>query len=40
VPVLETLPSFGRTLLTGVGVDKATIDTEVIGGTVISAALA
>jgi hypothetical protein len=40
VPVLQTLPSFGRTLLTGVGVDKATIDAELIGGTAIGAALA
>jgi hypothetical protein len=40
VPALETLPSFGRTLLTSVGVDKATIDAEIIGGTTIGAALA
>jgi hypothetical protein len=40
VTALETLPSFGRTLLTAVGVDKATIDTELIGGTVVGAALA
>jgi hypothetical protein len=40
VPVLETLPSFGRTLLTAVGVDNATIDTELIGGTAIAGALA
>jgi hypothetical protein len=39
VPVLETLSSFGRTLLTAVGVDKATIDTEFIGGTTIAGAL-
>ena len=40
IPVLQTLPSFGRTLLTAVGVDKATIDTQFIGGTAIPAALA
>jgi hypothetical protein len=40
IPVLETLPSFGRTLLTAVGVDKAAIDAVIIGGTVVSPALA
>ncbi|HEX4404740.1 MAG TPA: hypothetical protein VH560_07920 [Polyangia bacterium] len=40
VPVLETLPSFGRTLLTAVGVDAAIIDTELIGGKAIASALA
>ena len=40
VPALETLPSFGRTLLTAVGVDMAVIDTEFIGGTVIAGSLA
>ena len=37
---LQTLPSYGRTLLSAVGVDKATLDAEIIGGTVVSAALA
>ncbi|HVU49780.1 MAG TPA: hypothetical protein VHL80_03780 [Polyangia bacterium] len=36
---LETLPSFGRTLLSAVGVDKATLDAQIMGGTVIGAAL-
>ena len=40
VPVLQTLPSYGRTLLSAVGVDKPTLDAAIIGGTVISAALA
>ena len=40
VQAIETLPSFGRTLLTAVGVDKATVDAEIIGGAVIGAALA
>jgi hypothetical protein len=40
VPASATLPSFGRTLLTAVGVDKATIDAEIIGGTTIGPALA
>jgi hypothetical protein len=40
VPALATLPSFGRTLLTAVGVDAATIDAEIIGGTTIPAAMA
>ena len=40
IPVTETLQSLGRTLLTAVGVDKATLDTEFIGGTAIPAALA
>jgi hypothetical protein len=39
IPPLQTLPSFGRTLLSAVGVDKTTVDTEIIGGSVISAAL-
>jgi hypothetical protein len=39
IPPLQTLPSFGRTLLSAVGVDKATVDGEIIGGSVISAAL-
>jgi len=39
VSALETLPSFGRTLLSAVGVDKTTLDAEIIGGKVIGAAL-
>ena len=39
VPALQSLPSFGRTLLSAVGVDKATLDAEIIGGSVVSAAL-
>jgi len=39
IPPLQTLPSYGRTLLTSVGVDQATLDAEIIGGSVISAAL-
>jgi hypothetical protein len=40
VPPTQTLPSYGRTLLSAVGVDKATIDAEFIGGAVIGPALA
>src|SRR5260370_34112105 len=29
---LQTLPAYGRTLLSAVGVEKATLDTELIGG--------
>ena len=36
---VDSLSSFGRTLLTAVGVDKVTIDAEIIGGTVIAPAL-
>ena len=40
VPPLATLSSYGRTLLSAVGVDKATLDAEILGGTVIGAAIA
>jgi hypothetical protein len=40
VSTLASLPSFGRTLLTAVGVDQPTIDAEIIGGTAIAPALA
>jgi hypothetical protein len=40
IPPLQTLPSFGRTLLSAVGVDPATLDAEISGGTVIGPALA
>jgi Protein of unknown function (DUF1501) len=40
IMAIDTLASYGRTLLSSVGVDAATIDKEVIGGTVIPAALA
>ncbi|HVZ72131.1 MAG TPA: hypothetical protein VHJ20_07135 [Polyangia bacterium] len=36
---LDSLASYGRTLLTAVGVDNTTIDTTVMGGKVISSAL-
>jgi len=36
----ETLSSFGRTMLTAVGVDAATTNSAIISGTVIGAALA
>jgi hypothetical protein len=36
----ETLPSFGRTMLTAVGVDAATTKSAILSGTVINAALA
>jgi hypothetical protein len=36
----ETLPSFGRTVLTAVGVDAATTNAAILSGKVISAALA
>jgi hypothetical protein len=39
VAALDTLASYGRTLLTAVGVDAATLQTELIGGTIIPAAL-
>jgi hypothetical protein len=39
VPALGSLSSFGRTLLSAVGVDKATVDAAIIGGTVIAGAL-
>jgi hypothetical protein len=39
VPPLQSLPSFGRTVLSAVGVDKATLDAEIIGGSVVGAAL-
>ena len=40
VAAIDTLASYGRTLLTAVGVDAATLQAELIGGTVIPAALA
>jgi hypothetical protein len=40
IKALETLPSFGRTLLSAVGVDKPTVDAAIIGGAVIGAAVA
>jgi hypothetical protein len=39
VPALGSLSSYGRTLLSAVGVDKATVDTAIMGGTVIAGAL-
>jgi hypothetical protein len=39
ISAVATLPSFGRTLLSAVGVDKATLDAEILGGTIIGAAL-
>ena len=39
VPPLQSLPSYGRTLLSAVGVDKATLDAAIIGGSVVTAAL-
>jgi hypothetical protein len=36
----QTLPSYGRTLLAAVGADPTTLDAEIIGGSVIGAALA
>jgi hypothetical protein len=39
VSPLQTLPSFGQTVLAAVGVDPAVIATEVMGGKVIPAAL-
>jgi hypothetical protein len=40
ISALETLPSFGRTLLSAVGVDKPTLDAALLDGTVVTAALA
>jgi hypothetical protein len=40
IPVLDTLSCYGRTLLSAVGVDGATLDAEILGGKVIGAALA
>jgi hypothetical protein len=40
VPATETLAAFGRTMLTAVGVDSATVATNISGGKVVSAALA
>jgi hypothetical protein len=40
VQPVQTLASFGRTLLAAVGVGEATIDAQIIGGTAIEAALA
>jgi hypothetical protein len=37
---LDTLASFGKTMLASVGVDQKTIDTQVTGGKVVTAALA
>jgi hypothetical protein len=36
----ETLPSFGKTMLTAVGVDAATVSSSILSGKVIPAALA
>ncbi len=36
----DSLGAFGRTLLSAVGVDKATADNAILGGTVVAAALA
>jgi hypothetical protein len=40
VAPLDTLPSFGKTMLAAVGVDAATISSQINGGRVIPAALA
>jgi hypothetical protein len=40
IAAVDTLASFGKTILAGVGVDAGTIDGQVRGGTVISGALA
>jgi hypothetical protein len=39
VTPVQSLPSYGRTLLSAVGVDNATLDAEIQGGTIIGAAL-
>jgi hypothetical protein len=40
VPALDTLSSYGRTMLTAVGVDPAAVNSQITAGKVITAALA